>query len=294
MKHSILTFILISLLISFKSLACTCAKPISLKAIQDYEYENSEFVFIGEVIELNLNINYFKIRVIESFKGGDKEAIYSGTYDEQCGPIIGRKGKWLIYANLNSNNILEVNECGLTRSLKNPEYNTVISGLIEKKLTASEKGNRNIFNINARKILESELKILKLKAEILKINKYIEKVNNNKDLVESITEGSIKYGKNLKRRGGFEYYEFFAENPKELYRIEFHMNTDDYLIENYYYKNNQLVFAESVIKKENGESIKTKIYLKDSKIIYQVKSDYVDAEKLIENGKKYLTEFKNE
>ncbi len=161
MKNRIFAILILTLLISAKSFSCTCPNPKSIKAIQDYEFENSDCVFVGEVLEVNMNDNTFKIKVIESFKGKDKETIYIGTYDEQCGPIIDEKGKWLVYARFNSENILKINECGLTRSLKNPEYNNVIDGLIEKRLNESDKTNQNKFNLEARKILELELSDLR-------------------------------------------------------------------------------------------------------------------------------------
>lgn len=163
MKQSQLTLIILTLFIGIKSIACTCGIPISIEATQIGEFEDSECVFIGEVLEVNSEENSFKIKVIESFKGSDVETVYVGTYDEQCGPIIYEKGKWLIYGDLNNENIIEVNECGLTRSFVNPEYNSVIDGLIAKRLKESVNINDEKFITEARKVFEDEIKNLRLK-----------------------------------------------------------------------------------------------------------------------------------
>jgi len=163
MKGSRLTLIIITLFLGMKSFACTCGRPISIEAIQIGEFEDSECVFIGEVLEVNRKEKSFKIKVIESFKGSDEETIYAGTYDEQCGPIINEKGKWLIYGDLNDENVIEVNICGLTRSFTNPEYNPVIDGLIAKRLKESVNMDNEKFITEARKVFEDEIKNLRKK-----------------------------------------------------------------------------------------------------------------------------------
>lgn len=163
MKGSRLTLIIIALFLGMNSFACTCGRPISIEAIQIGEFEDSECVFIGEVLEVNTEEKSFKIKVIESFKGSDVETIYFGTYDEQCGPTIYEKGKWLIYGDLNDQNIIEVNECGLTRSFANPEYNAVIDGLIAKRLKSPVNMNDEKFIAEARKVFEDEIKKLQEK-----------------------------------------------------------------------------------------------------------------------------------
>src|SRR5690606_15440747 len=62
----------------------------------------------------------YRIKVVDSFKGTENGLIYEGTYDQQCGPTINGLGKWIFYGHTDSNGLLEVNECGLTRSFENP------------------------------------------------------------------------------------------------------------------------------------------------------------------------------
>ncbi len=119
--YKILIWILI--LTSSKAIACTCSVPKSLKAIQDYEFENSECIFIGEVLEIDDVRSVFTFKVLESFKGEEHETIYIGKYDQMCGPIIDETGNWLIYGNFNDENQIVINHCGLTRSFNKPEDN---------------------------------------------------------------------------------------------------------------------------------------------------------------------------
>ena len=82
----------IIILTSSKAIACTCSVPKSLKAIQDYEYEISECIFIGEVLEIDSILSRFTFKVLESFKGLESGTIYIGKYDPMCGPIIDETG----------------------------------------------------------------------------------------------------------------------------------------------------------------------------------------------------------
>lgn len=107
------------------SYACNCSIPRSLKAIQDWEYEYSECIFIGEVFKIDKENNLFEVKVVESFNGDEIGKTYIGIYDKFCGPEIDEKGKWLIYANDNTDSMIEINSCGITRSFNNPENNGV-------------------------------------------------------------------------------------------------------------------------------------------------------------------------
>ncbi|WP_396591161.1 hypothetical protein [Allomuricauda sp. R78024] len=123
MKHIYKILICALVLTSTKICACSCKVPESLKEIQDSEFENSECIFIGEVLEVDAFNNSFKFKVIESFKDEKSGEIYNGKYDALCGPIINETGKWLIYGNFNDENQIVINHCGLTRSFNKPENN---------------------------------------------------------------------------------------------------------------------------------------------------------------------------
>ena len=165
MKNKTLILIILTVSIGIESIACNCGIPKSLELVQDYVFENSECVFVGEVLEVNKAENTFIIKVIESFKGNDNETIYKGTYDEQCGPIIDTKGQWLIYADLNSDYILVVGSCGISRDFKNPEFNVTIEGLLIKEFKGTREKHGNKFNEKAKKDLKIEIEKLRAKKE---------------------------------------------------------------------------------------------------------------------------------
>jgi hypothetical protein len=111
-------------------------------------------------------------------------------------------------------------------------------------------------------------------------------------LESSITEGIIEYGKNFDKTGGFEYYQYYYPENKDLIRIEYSASTDNYLTENYYYKNGLLIYAERVNEQSNGENEKKRVYLNNGFIIHESKTDFISAKYLIEQGNKYLNEYK--
>lgn len=137
-------------LFGFGLFACSCPVYKNLSTFQYAEFEQSECVFIGEVLEFNPEKKSCRIKVIESFKGTENGLIVEGTYDQQCGPIINGLGKWIFYGHTDLNGLLRVNECGLTRSFENPVHG----------LTDFEKSDSEIKK-QAQKDLELEIEKLR-------------------------------------------------------------------------------------------------------------------------------------
>ena len=78
---------------------------------------------------------------------------------------------------------------------------------------------------------------------INQIDYYVQQTDNNKSLVESIIEGVITDEKGEKDTGGFEYYELYDDNRKELYRIRDYETINDLYFERlFYFKKMKLVF----------------------------------------------------
>lgn len=125
------------------------------------------------------------------------------------------------------------------------------------------------------------------------ITDYVYFRNIDKDLNMSITEGEIEYGENMENTGGFEYYQHFYPETKELVRIDYTANTKDELSENYYFKNSKLIYVYARIQQSTGEVEIKKIYIHNDEVLYQSKSDYFRTEDLIEKGHKYLIEWKD-
>ncbi|MBS9462507.1 hypothetical protein KIM67_08800 [Flagellimonas sp. 389] len=128
MKTTKIIVLVFGTLISLKSFACIC-KFKKLPELQKLEFENSESIFIGEVVEIDTLYRTFKIKVLESFSVDVIGTVYNGSNDKFCGPTVNEKGKWLIYGNFNAENLLEINTCGLTRSFEHPENNISVTRL---------------------------------------------------------------------------------------------------------------------------------------------------------------------
>jgi hypothetical protein len=171
MKFTIKILVGVLMLASTNIIACTCSIPKSLKAIQDYEFENSECIFIGEVIEIDPINSLFQFKVVESFKGEENGTVYTGAYDQICGPIIDKTGNWLIYGNFNDENQVVINHCGLTRSLNSPEDNISATKppkppLPNEKETESEiERKMTEWRLRAKSDLENEIKELRKRTE---------------------------------------------------------------------------------------------------------------------------------
>lgn len=122
MRTRILIALFLFCMISNQLIACDCRDSKDLKEIQNREFTNSKYIFIGEILKIDTKKHIFEVKVSESFKGAKNGKVYRGVYNKLCGPIINEFGKWLIYATSNSCNYIKVNVCGLTRSFKNPEH----------------------------------------------------------------------------------------------------------------------------------------------------------------------------
>ena len=139
---------------------------------QEYEVENSEYIFIGEVLEIDNSAETYLVKVIENLKNCDNEGvIYIGKNWPTCNPIIDSKGKWLIYANLDKD-YMKVNACGISRSLDNPQkvFSSILPPIPQKNETKEEYlVKRNEWKIankkKSKEDLNNEIKTLKEKFE---------------------------------------------------------------------------------------------------------------------------------
>lgn len=162
------TFLLIfGILISLKSFACTC-KTKSLVEWQKWEIENSECIFIGEVIVVNKTDLTFKIKVIESLGGGHSVGnIYIGKNWKYCHPYVDKIGKWIIYGNM-ENGFLRLNMCGISRGFDEPTTLTLEHTPQPPKSTNEQidfKKKREEYFVNSKKDLELEIIALRKKRD---------------------------------------------------------------------------------------------------------------------------------
>ena len=128
MKNKNYVFLILTILFSYtsESYACNCPIVKNLKAIQEHEYDNSNRVFIGEVLAFDRENECFTVKIVEAFKGVKVGEIHEGSYDSQCGPSVEEYGIWLIYGFIGSQEKIYVNSCGISRSFAKPEYNISI------------------------------------------------------------------------------------------------------------------------------------------------------------------------
>jgi hypothetical protein len=93
MKRQILIIILLAVM-NFSAFACDCTRNSNLKEAQKASFEESDLVFIGEVVSLEENLKYkyngwfdnriFEIEVIEGFKGATIGDILKGRSLTSC------------------------------------------------------------------------------------------------------------------------------------------------------------------------------------------------------------------
>jgi len=144
-----------------KSFACTCAIK-RLSDLQKSELENSECIFIGEVIEVNNSDLTFKIKVTESLDGGDSIGnIYVGKNWKYCSPYVEKNGKWIVYGNMEYG-FLRLNMCGISRSFENPMVNPIPPSPELYEENTSEKERKKIYeklSAENMKIAVSDLKL---------------------------------------------------------------------------------------------------------------------------------------
>ena len=112
--------ILIIVLTSNQAYCCDCKDLGSLDSLRIISYNNSELVFLGELIDFDTTDYSYTFRIIELFKGESKTIIKKGKYFDSCSQFPKDKGKWIIYANYRENDLIDISQCLASRSELNP------------------------------------------------------------------------------------------------------------------------------------------------------------------------------
>lgn len=106
-------FILLPLFfLYYNSYACICVG----KKNYERDFENSDLVFIGRVIEVDSNT--FEFEVLENLKAAGKTT-YNGIYLSSCDVLPNKNEKWLVYANFNKEGYIYIGDCSSSRSFNN-------------------------------------------------------------------------------------------------------------------------------------------------------------------------------
>ena len=123
------------------------------------------------------------------------------------------------------------------------------------------------------------------------IDIYVKDLNNNSStLISSITEGSILNKKETAVIGGFEFYEYFKSDKKELFKLEYIENTDKIYLENYYFKKNKLILVE-LVENFKKDSIPKLVYLNKIEVISTNINNQQTIENLLYRGDFFLKNF---
>ena len=92
---------------------------------------------------------------------------------------------------------------------------------------------------------------------------YSQKIDADKGIKTEMTEGALTDNEGFKDIGKFKYTVFFNNETKELFKIKNIETTDKTITENYYFKNNKLIYLESSSKNSKPK----KIYLSKGKVV---------------------------
>ena len=125
---------------------------------------------------------------------------------------------------------------------------------------------------------------------IREVSYYCGDVRMDKNLSISTYDGLLAHGANNEEMGKFEYHEHFNRDENELVWVDYTYVTNFVLKENFFFKNGELIYAES-FDAENPKNKKS-IYIKLNRIIYESKSDFEMSHDLMARGTKFLTDFK--
>jgi hypothetical protein len=130
--------LILSISFSIQVVACDCKNLGPLDSLRQISFNESDFVFLGELIELDTIDHTYTFRIIESFKGENKDSIIKGKYFDSCSKFPRDKSRWIVYADLREN-LIDINQCLASRSELNPicifcyEIPPPVSNEIEKK-----------------------------------------------------------------------------------------------------------------------------------------------------------------
>jgi hypothetical protein len=151
MKKLIFTFLFI-VLTHISSMSCTCA-IMTLSEKRNSEF-TSEIIVIADVLPSAKNSETYQLKAVEFLKGTVADSILTVKYLSSCSKFPDEGGRWIIYTRIRSDGFTEINQCGLSRSFKNPE-----SIFLARYLTKNAKKAAKL----ARKDLQDEIDMLRAK-----------------------------------------------------------------------------------------------------------------------------------
>ena len=124
-KMRIIKNILITLIIviSNQVYSCDCKDLGPLDSLRIISYNFSDLVFLGELVDIDTMDFSYTFKIIELYKGEIKTELIKGKYFDSCSSFPKEKCKWIVYANIRSTNVIDINGCLASRSELHPFCN---------------------------------------------------------------------------------------------------------------------------------------------------------------------------
>lgn len=112
--------LLFCLILSIEAFGCECKDFGSLDSLRQLSLEISDVVFYGELIDYDTIDLTYKFKIHEIFKGNIQDSLIIGKYHDSCSKFPKDKGKWIVYADLRKTGFIDISQCLISRSEKNP------------------------------------------------------------------------------------------------------------------------------------------------------------------------------
>jgi hypothetical protein len=154
MKYIVTVFLLIQ---CGKVIACDC-KTTNLKQAQEFGYESS-LIFIGDVLSVDKEAGTYSFDVVEVLKGKTSSKIVKGRIHTSCSGYPDQ-GRWIIYADIFDEEVIDFSSCGPSRSFHNPERINAKEYVILPPKDVAESG----FSVDAQILFERRVLAMKSKA----------------------------------------------------------------------------------------------------------------------------------
>jgi len=161
--NTILVIFLCSL--SDYAFSCDCKVLQSLEKVRQISINESDIIFLGELIDFDTVDCSYSFSIIEKFKGAHKDSIIKGKVFSSCSLFPVDKSKWIVYAKLKGN-IIDMSECLASRSEENPiclncyKMPAPIKRFSKRKLKEFEK-EKDVLKNKARVDWNNEIEILR-------------------------------------------------------------------------------------------------------------------------------------
>ena len=103
-----------------RSFSCDCP-PHERETMVTKGLKNAEIVFYGELMKIDTVSKTYSFRIIELFKGNYNSSIVNGkTLGNNCEIFPFKKDLWIVYANFNKDNTINISYCLPSQTIEIP------------------------------------------------------------------------------------------------------------------------------------------------------------------------------